>query len=76
MTKPRHEGSPGGPELAARLLALGNTARFRDRGPEAMADALGVSISTLYRWRAGEAKRISRSVARGLATLEGEAKGK
>ena len=72
-TKPRHEGAPGGPELARRIEALRLTPAFKARGLEGLADALGVSLATLYRWKAGEAKRISRAAARALVALEVEA---
>jgi hypothetical protein len=74
IPKPRFEGAPGGAELGKRLDALCIHFACYGRSVEALADALGISMATLYRWRAGSAKRISRYVARELATLEEAAK--
>jgi transposase-like protein len=70
MAKPRYEGTPGGPALARRLDFLIDVYARHGKGPEALADALGVSLSTVYRWREGKATRISRAVGRVLVELE------
>lgn len=70
MQKPRFEGGPSGAELAKRIDTLLAREPYASQGAEKLAVDLGVSLATVYRWRGGEAKRISRAVARNLAALE------
>lgn len=72
--KPRHEGVPAGGDLAFRIEALLKSPNYSPYGPEMLAAHLGVSLSTLYRWKAGEATRISRAVARNLEKIEQDVK--
>lgn len=71
MTKPRHETPAHGPSLARRIVALELREPYKTRGLVVLADELGVSMATLYRWKAGEVGRIGRAVARRLADVEG-----
>ena len=40
--------------------------------PEKLADALGVSVATVYRWKAGNVKRPLRSLLRKLDEIEAD----